>query len=216
MSTPADIIGNVFSSGGGGGGGDAIGIIILVLIALFFFAGLGMFIGYVMWRMKFKHKTIIFEKHSGGVRIVQDWAKLIKTKGMTKLDLLKGKAKVQPPPNYETKYFWGKNQAFMLHKENEMYRFHINYEVNSKELKVLPQEVTEFIVKEIEENKQRYGVKEFWEEYGTLITSAGFSLLVFGMMLILIQKFGDLTGQINSIASRVGEMLASAQGTAPK
>lgn len=213
-TTPQDIVGNVFQSSSSSSS-DIGAIIVLVVVALIFLLGIGIGIGFLMWYSQYKHKVVIFEVYSGGVRILQDRAKLIKTKGMTKLELLKSKAKVQPPPGYESKYFWGKHQAFMLHKENDMYRFHVEYNVDSNELKVLPQEVTEFIVKEIEENHKRYGVKEFWEEYGAIITSFGFSILVFGMMIILIQKFGDITGRIDGIVSKAGELLKHANGPSP-
>jgi len=213
--TPADVVGNVFG-GGATSGGDIGGLLAMIAILVFFLLIVGVVLGYLFWYMQFKHKVLIFEVYSGGVRFIQDKARPIKTKGMSKLELFKGKTTLQLPPNYNSKYWHGKNQAYIVHKENDMFRFHIQYEIDKSSLKVLPQEVTEFIVKEIEENNQRYGVKEFWEQYGNLITSVGFTIMFFGMMLILIDKFGELAGQLNSIAGNIGEMLKTAVGEAPK
>jgi hypothetical protein len=211
--SPSDVVGNVF--GGGTSGGD-VGIILgLMALALFILIAVGLGIGYLMWYSKFRHKVVVFEVYSGGVRFSYDKAKLLKNKGISKLELFKARTKLQLPPNYNSKYWYGKNQAYIVHKENEMYRFHIEYNVNRNELQVLPQEVTEFIVKDIEENHKNYGVKEFWEEWGQTITSFGFSIMVFGMMLILINEFSDITGQINGIMSKANEILQQTMGGSP-
>jgi len=210
MATTGDIVNNALggSSAASGAGASIVQGIIILATVLFFLIIVGACLMAFIWYSSYKHQVIVFEKTAEGKRIRKDRAKKIVRDGVTKYKLLWARATVQPPPGFDSKYFAGKSEALLLHKENDAFFFHIGYDVDEQQLKVLPQEAIDFLVNEIKSNLVNYDQISFWEKYGTVVVNIAFVVVVF---VFMIKLGGDMQKVANGLASTAATLTNAVQ-----
>lgn len=183
-------------------GSSVVGFITYAVIFIVFMLGLGIATFFIIRRLKFNKKVVIFEKVNGSFQPVRkDRAMFIKHgKAGDTIFFIKKLKRYQPNPIYQT----GKNTYwFWLREDDELINFSPgDYDEQARELgaKFLDKEMRYARTSLQETFKERYVKPTFWSQYGTVIFNIA-AYMIIGVFLWLI--VGEMIKSIDSVAGLV-------------
>jgi len=141
----------------------------------------------MIWKLLgFNKKIKIYEKTSGGTKIVNDYGKIIRTKGgIRKLDIWKGHVKLPLPPN-----------GAIIDKVIHVYRTGLNIEdyryltldEKTNKLKPIDMDMNNWAEQEIRETFTKYEERGFLEKYMPYIAMGVFMVIIVIGLVIYFQN----------------------------
>ncbi len=212
MVDPIEAVGNIASglvpgivNFGGTGLNFFAWLIIIILIA----GTIGVFIFFFIRARKFNKTIVIFENINGDWQITRrDKAMEVKfsTAGDTILYLLKHR-KYLPTPSLQSgkRVYW-----FAIRSDDEWINFKLkdlDQESKSMGAKFLDKEMR-FARTQIQKGlKDRYDDPGFWKQYGLLVFSIAFVVIIGVMVFLLFDKWVDLANTTVSAVETAGDVM---------
>jgi hypothetical protein len=167
-----------------------------------------------MMFMKFRYRVMVFEKRGeGAYRVVKDRAKKTMDRGTTKFVTLKTKL-MFPPPGDNRIYMMGKKDFFMVFKNENNIAYPISFQNPSGSLKVVDNDVIDWMIAEFKKSGELYDKQGFWDKYGGFVVQIAFVAVMFVIFLILLNKMDAVAQAFSGIPSRI-ELVAPGGGVIP-
>jgi len=202
----ADIVGGFAPDFNFGGTMNIITWVIILII----FIGIGGVAAYmIIKRLKFKHKIVIFEKLGGRFEpTAKDRAMELKlSKSGDTIFYLSKRKKYLPTPRLQTgkRTFW-----YFIREDGEWINFSPgDFDEQSRELgaKFLDYEMR-YARTQIDRGlKERYDQPGFWKQYGLLVFSIAFIVIIGVMVWLLFDKWIALAATTNEAVETAGIVL---------
>jgi len=211
VSQATDIAGGMIPSFGGAGKW-LLGVGAWLVLAIVFLVFLGVCTWLFVRKLKYNKKIVIFEKVGGRFEPTRnDRAMEVKfsTAGDTIFYLRKHK-KYIPNPRLQTgrRIYW-----YWIREDDEWINFEPgDFDADAKKLGAhfLDKEMR-YARTQIQKGlKARYEKQGFWKQYGVLVFSLGFIVVLGMMMWLLFDKWIDLAGTTNAGVETAKEVLKEA------
>jgi len=192
-----------------GTGKFMIGIITILIIGIIFIIAAGVITYFVIRRMRFNKKIVIFERINNQFQNTRtDWAMEVKfsTAGDTIFYLKKHK-KYLPNPTMQTgnRVYW-----YFIREDGEWINFAPgDFDKDAKRLgaRMLDKEMRYARTQVQRGLKDRYDKPGFWKQYGLLVLSIVYITILGVMFWLVLGRFVDLAGTLDGVTKSVGKLV---------
>lgn len=191
-------IGEKFSGIGDGFNYLLIGVIIAILISTIIFL--------IFYIKSFNIRVMVIDKRKGTNKIIFDKAKKIKQDNVFKLKLMRTKSDPLKLPLSRNIYNW-KGKDFLLVKRTFDGTITYLEEEDKEDIELLRENNPDSRFWEtltIRKISERYGIKTFWEKWGSLIINGIYALLLFFLIIFLFKELEGIAVALNNVAGAIG------------
>lgn len=172
---------------------------IIVVIGLIFF---------IKRLLDYKHKVFVFERRANNIiKVYVDRAREIKENKTVCLKLMKLKYLVPRLEGQKYTFTAGKKDIYFYEKLDDDHIVPITRIADpDPHFKPIDQDMKFWLFEQWRKTDEIYKNNDFIQKYGTVIMTVGGAILIFVLMLILIDKIGDVSDSLSNVANAMANL----------